>query len=271
MKKVESNKNKIALKKMIKRPKRSSDLFKNSDYFRKEFSFGPFLAATFTAIFIGLFLGLMMLNMFAKKEDIANYNDQQSSAIPEDEDAMEHAENNVMSTSLKQMSAFVIQLGVFSERENADTWSKTYEQTGFPSTLFKRDDQYFLFIGMANTEEKAKEFAEVLLEQDIEVYVKEWKTNEIDIKLTEEESKWIQLFQELWQTTLSSLSQQEGMLLGDWEELIKKHPKNSDLITAFVSEIQSIFENRPEKQTSFLLQNDLLNIWKSYEEIFILK
>src|SRR5690625_135401 len=98
-----------------------------------------------------------------------------------------------------------------------------------------------------------------------------WKTNEIDIKLTEEESKWIQLFQELWQTTLSSLSQQEGMLLGDWEELIKKHPKNSDLITAFVSEIQSIFENRPEKQTSFLLQNDLLNIWKSYEEIFILK
>src|SRR5699024_3163233 len=114
-----------------------------------------------------------------------------------DGDVKEQPENKVMMT-LKQMKAYVIQLGVFSEQENADIWSKTYAQAGFPSISFQRENQYFLFTGVANTEEKAKEFAEILLKEEIEVYVKEWETDEKEIKLTEEESKWIQLFQEQW-------------------------------------------------------------------------
>src|SRR5699024_1243566 len=150
MKKIVGKKNKAVSKKLIASSKISNDSFKKNGYFGAKVSIGPFLAATFIAIFIGVFLGLMMLNMFAEKEDVANDHDQQSLAISKDEDVKENTDRKV-TTTLKQMSAFVIQLCVFSELENADEWSKTYEQAGFPSTTFQRDNQYFLFTGVANS------------------------------------------------------------------------------------------------------------------------
>ncbi len=232
-------------------------------------SYGPYLAAALTAILIGLFFGVMMLNMFTQKEGQVSTNDHHSAAIHDNTDDVDKPEDKLM--TLQQMNAYVLQLGVFSEIDNVNAWSEIYQQQGFPTTHFFRDHQYFLFIGIAETKEKAKEFAATLMENDIEVYVKEWTTNKVEIELTEEESNWVQLFQEQWQATLSSLSKQEGILLNDWKELIEIYPQNSDKITLLVEEIQPIFENEVEKKNDFTLQNDLLNIWKIYEEIFIYK
>lgn len=270
MKKIVNYKNKPTLKKAKKSTKKSNDFIQKSSFSTNQVAIGPFLAVTFIAIFIGLFLGFMMLNMFAKKDDIANGHNQQTLASPKDVDAADQ-DDRKKTTILKQMNAFVIQLGVFSEQKNADTWAKTYEQAGVPSTIFQRDNQYFLFTGVANSEEKAKKFAEDLSKQDIEVYVKEWITNQKEIELTDEESKWIQEFQDQWQATLSSLSKQDGILLNDWQELIGNDPQSSEKITLFVKEIQAIFDQEAETENTFSLHNKLLNIWKSYEKTFIYK
>lgn len=270
MKKIVNNKNKPTLKKAKKSTKTSNSFIQKSSYSTNQVAIGPFLAATFIAIFIGLFLGFMMLNMFAKKDNITNDRDPQTLAASKDEDVNEQSENKNI-TTLKQVKAFVIQLGVFSEQKNADTWAKTYEQAGVPSTIFQRDNQYFLFTGVANSEEKAKEFAADLSKQEIEVYVKEWITNQKEIELTDEESKWIQSFQKQWQATLSSLSKQEGILLNDWKVLIENDPQNSEKITLLVEEIQPIFDDEVETEDVYSLHNKLLNIWKNYEEIFIFK
>jgi len=270
MKKIVNKKNKPALKKPKKSTKISNAFTHKGSYSTNQVAIGPFLAATFIAICIGLFLGFMMLNMFAQKEDVANGNDQQTLATSKDAETNERSENK-KTTTLKLMKAFVIQLGVFSEQKNADTWAKTYEQAGVPSTIFQRDNQYYLFTGVANSEERAKEFAEKLSKQDIEVYVKEWVTNEKEIELTDEENKWIQLFQEQWLATLSSLSKQEGILLNDWKKLIENYPQHSDNITLLVEEIRPMFDHEAETKNDFSLHNDLLNMWKIYEKIFIYK
>src|SRR5690625_3948493 len=270
MKKIVNNKNKPTLKKAKKSTKTSNGFIQKSSYSTNQVAIGPFLFQSFIAILIGLFLGFMMLNMFAKKDNITNDRDPQTLAASKDEDVNEQSENKKI-TTLKQVKAFVIQLGVFSEQKNADTWAKTYEQAGVPSTIFQRDNQYYLFTGVANSEERAKEFAEKLSKQDIEVYVKEWVTNEKEIELTDEENKWIQLFQEQWLATLSSLSKQEGILLNDWKKLIENYPQHSDNITLLVEEIRPMFDHEAETKNDFSLHNDLLNMWKIYEKIFIYK
>lgn len=230
--------------------------------FPKKSRVGPFLTATFTAVLIGLFLGLLMLNMFTNKEKHASTNDHQQAAS--DADDIDKAETKP--TTLKQMKAYVLQLGVFSEKENANDWSETYQQEGVTSVHFHRDNQYFLFSGMADTEERAKEFAAILLKDGIEVYVKEWITNEIDAELTGTESEWLASFQEQWEKSLMELSKEDGVLLDGWNKLIEEYPLKSEGITQLVEAIELLSEN--EGKSIFELQNHLLNIWKVYEESY---
>lgn len=275
-------KNKHANKKLLKnknqtdqsKPQKSSNttlqLSKKNGVAKKKTSVGPFITATFTAILIGLFLGLMMLNMFTNKDDQVSTKETPASAAQMDTDERNDPDQSdaveLKPTTLKQIHAHVLQLGVFSEQENANDWSETYQQLGFPSIHFQRDDQYYLFAGMAETKERAKEFATTLLENDIEVYVKEWTTSEIEVELTEEESEWLKLFQEEWEQTLQSLEKQEEISLNDWKNLTENESLNSERLTQLVQAIQFISEN--EVENSFELQNYLLNIWKVYEEVF---
>lgn len=230
---------------------------------RTKFQISPLLTATLTAILIGLFLGVLMLNMFTNKENHASTNNPQQAVGQNDEDDMDQTETKP--TTLKQMKAFVLQLGVFSGIENVSSWSETYQQEGYSSIHFHRDDQYFLFAGLAETKEKAKEFATTLLSDDIDVYVKEWITNEIEMELTAEESEWFTSFQEQWQTSLQSLERQEGVILNDWNNLIESYPTDSEKITQLVEVIQLLTEANTENDLE--LQNKILNIWKVYEKV----
>lgn len=265
MKKLLNKNSNVNQKKYKKNLKTPHKLLKKNSVSTKKFPIGPFLTASFTAILIGLFLGLIMLNMFAKKDDYVSTNDQQSAAVQKDEDVKEQAEQK-LTTSLKQINAYVVQLGVFSEQKNANTWSETYEQVGFPSTSFQKDNQYYLFTGMAKTEQKAKEFAEILLKEDIEVYVKEWITSEVEVELTEEEDEWLKLFHQQWEETLQLLEGKEKVPMNGWIELTKNYPLYSEPIIQLVEAIQLIPKN--EMESNFELQNHLLKIWKVYDEVF---
>lgn len=264
MKKLLNKKSHADQKNPKKNLKSTQHYLKKDSFSKKEVAIGPFLTATFTAILIGLILGLMMLNTFTKKDDYVSTSNDQPVAVPKDEDVIDKTESKRM--TLKEMNAYVIQLGVFSEQANADDWSETYEQLGFPSTHFQRDNQYYLFTGMAETEKKAKEIAEILLQEDIEVYVKEWTTSEIEIELTEEVDEWLVLFHNQWEETLQLLEKEEKILLRGWTELIESQPLNSEEIRQLVEAIQLLPEN--EVENNFELQNHLLNIWKVYEEVF---
>src|SRR5699024_3061608 len=117
-----------------------------------------------------------------------------------------------------------------------------------------------------DTEERAKEFAAILLKDGIEVYVKEWITNEIDAELTGTESEWLASFQEQWEKSLMELSKEDGVLLDGWNKLIEEYPLKSEGITQLVEAIELLSEN--EGKSIFELQTHLLNIWKVYEESY---
>lgn len=248
--------------KSIKKEKTTHKFPAKKSFSRTGFRLGSFLTATFTAVLIGLFLGVIMLNIFTNKENHASTDNNQHMIGHQDTDDIDQTETNP--TTLKQMNAYVLQLGVFSEIENANDWSKIYQKAGFSSIHFLRDNQYFLFAGIAESEEKAKELATILLKDEIEVYVKEWITNEIEIGLTGEESQWFTSFQEQWQTSLKSLEKQEGFPLGGWNQLIESYPVKSEKVTQLVEVIELLSEN--DTGNKFELQNQLLNIWKVYEE-----
>src|SRR5699024_3942517 len=140
-----NNKNKPTLKKAKKSTKTSNNFIQKSSYSTNQVAIGPFLAATFIAILIGLFLGFMMLNMFAKKDTTTNDHDPQTLDASKDEDVNEQSENKKI-TTLKQVKAFVIQLGVFSEQQNADTWAKHMSKQEFPLQYSKGTTNIFFLL-----------------------------------------------------------------------------------------------------------------------------
>ena len=228
-------------------------------------SIKPMITASISAILIGTVLGLVLLSIFTDTEDKMTQDANNVAAVhanPDDEDDTQLKANKV---TLKAMGAYVLQVGVFTEKANADEWANTYNEQGFPATIMQRDNQYFLFAGIADTKEGAEQLALTIEEQELDVFVKEWVINETDTELTEEEHRWIKSFQDQWEKALQSISKQEGLLTEGWSDLINDFPVESKEIAQLVEVITTFYENDFKEAKGLEPQNILLNIWQEYE------
>lgn len=232
---------------------------------KKQSFMKPIILASSAAILIGGILGFIMLNLFTNIGGNLKYADKDPTSVHAD--PVEKITEDKSEIILKEMGAFVLQGGVFSEKVNADEWANTYQQAGFPTVIFKRDQQYFLLVGLADTEERAKKLATALEKDQFDVYVKRWTTKEKRITLTAEENHWLLSFQEQWKNTLQSISKQEGVLLEGWSDLTNSYPLQSPEILQLVEMIHAFHQDDLAQKSDFELQNMLLYIWGQYEDI----
>lgn len=226
----------------------------------------PMIIAVFSAILVGSILGFFMLNMFTNLEGEAESHEQKPTNVHAN--PVDQVDNELSSASLQGMSAFVLQGGVFSKAENAKEWALKFQQATLPTVIFEKDQQHYLFVGIANTEGEAKKLATTLAEQQFEVYVKEWKTEEIQIELTEEEQHWVKSFQKQWQDTLQSIYTGDDVSLEGWNDLVNSHPLQSEIALQLVDEIHMFYDEDSGKISHIEWQEMLLSTWKMYNEIF---
>ncbi|MFC4022639.1 hypothetical protein ACFOUV_02255 [Oceanobacillus longus] len=198
--------------------------------------FKPIIFAIGSAIIVGSILGFVMLRLFVDVEaDMVGQtlNNNPSTAVTENKET-----TTTSSINLEPLQAHILQVGLFSEKVNAEEWASIYNAKGLPTMTWERDNQFFLIAGAANTKEDAKFLADELkLDNSVDIFVKEWTTINGEIELTEEEENWMELFRSLWQDTLNNLNEQNTFPTEKWTNLLEQKPDESTKLTPLLSSI----------------------------------
>lgn len=162
-------------------------------------SFMPFILTIVVASVIGIFLGTTILKLFVFMDDGAVAEDNHSE---ETTAAVTAGTTETNRYDIPEVSGYVLQAGVFMEKDNAEEWLNYYEANQLPNIIWEQDNQYYLFTGIYPTEESAKLRAEELKTEGYEIFAKPWSTSGGEINVSADEAKWLDQFVEVLQATL---------------------------------------------------------------------
>ncbi|GGB28193.1 hypothetical protein F3157_00790 [Virgibacillus dakarensis] len=224
-----------------------------------------------SAVLIGICLGIIMLHMFDGVGHEANSGMDNSgladtSSVSNNTD--DKSDQNGSSYSVEQLNAFVLQAGIFSSKENAAEWSGKFKNAGFPTVIWKRDGQFFLLAGIADTKEQADLFSAEFT--DFEIYAKEWNTKKTEIKVTAKEHEWLQSFTDLWRDSVKKVGAGEALSADAWQKLVNGFPKKGEGIAPFHKQLTKSLQQM-EEGNAVSGQVFLLEQWSQYEELILSK
>lgn len=227
----------------------------------------PIAIAAVSAVVIGIGLGIIMLKMFdGIGSEASGGLDKSTSALNTDPSSIQGAGDSTKDATIEPISAFVLQAGVFSTKENAAAWSKKYQEAGYPTTTWQRDDQFFLIAAVAATNEAADALATEFT--DFDIYVKEWETGKTDKQFSKEETEWVRTFTDLWQESLKTVSAKETFQAEPWNKVIGNAPKQAGNITPFLEQLTQSYQ-KLDKENATNQQHFLLEQWHQYEKLIL--
>lgn len=220
----------------------------------------PVIIAISSAIVIGCVLSIIMFQVFVNVE--TGFNDQAVQSIPalstnNKQDSVSQNEETKM-YSIDPIQGYILQTGVFSEQENAETWAQQFEE--FPTITWPRGDQYFLISGIAPSKETANQLIESLLMQNEEYFIKEWMISPDEIELTEDEFEWFQTFQK---SLVEAIQKVSGKEEGALDEIKTLSSIQSEKLGPLVEKVKTVNDsNTKEIQQSLL---ELLYLFETIE------
>src|SRR5699024_3092253 len=124
--------------------------------------------------------------------------------------------------------------------------------SGLPTMLWEREDQLFLFVGLATTKVAGVNAAEEYAEHDI--CVKEWSDPSGELEGSAEEEEWLEIFLKQWQISMEELESTDSSQLEEWEQLVEKVPSQSEKLASLATEIESIENHKNLEGRVQLLQ-----------------
>jgi stage II sporulation protein B len=196
----------IIAKQPIEKKKNNSISTLKKSLQKKQHS-GPIKSLLFSillAIVIGTSFGFLVLKLVINEAKVGV---DQVTTIPQDPTT--EKENPVGATGalkLQPINTYIVQGGVFSSVESAEVGAELVKQKGVPVQIIEANGQAFLFLGLADSIDKAKAIGTSLKENDIEVFAKAYTLPEKDVKeLTSTETKLLKEIEVLYQS-LSSLA-----------------------------------------------------------------
>lgn len=221
-----------------------------------------------SALLIGSMLGFMMIKMITNFEPDLNEEPLVANASLKDNDTKEANPTDLETLHLDKIHAFVLQVGVFSEVENANEWEATFKEADIKTFIWEREGKHYLLAGIAPTKDQAQIMATRIKEANFDVFIKEWETNEVEKQVTLEEEKWIKSFLGSWDKTLQSFNDQEHLESTVWDELISHFPKESTSIVSLIETLNNSAIQEINKRDEQDIQYFLLDLWYHYESIF---
>lgn len=213
--------------------------------------------ASSASLIIGLVFGTFFLQMIKQEEDTASVIENPPTSIDSNEELRE----------LTAIEIFVIQGGVFSEIENLQNWESKYNNIGMKTINWERDDTYYLLAGIAQTEAIAKQRADKLAEQGLDVFVKPWIISDTKLNLSETEYKWLQSFVDVWNDSLLALDNNAAFPYEAWKNIVFEE-EMTPLLNELNEEIKQVNSNETSNNAQ-LEQHVLLRFLKQYEEIIV--
>lgn len=191
------------------------------------------------ALCIGFIFGFIVLQMISVEKNQA-VTDINTANIKSEKDSEQDSEQ----TDLEEVSLYIQQAGVFSEKENATKYAISLENEQIPYIIREADEQYFIWMNPTLNEKEAKNLAEKLDKQGITVYVKPWEIPAATLTLETTEREWLQTYRTL---LLSSL-EENNIKQEEWTPLLEEqlNEKYLDWQTSLEDILEQ--ERMPEEQ-----------------------
>lgn len=221
-----------------------------------------------SALLIGSMLGFMMIKMITNFDsDLDNQAIVASTDLNNNENTVDK-EPNLKMLEMKQITGFVLQVGMFSEIENAKKWESSFKDAGFKSLIWQRANNYYLLAGISPTKDQAQVIATQIKESGFDVYVKEWNTDKLEKEVTPEEEDWMNAYLSSWDETLQSISDEDVQVADLWKNLISDYPNDSKDIMELVNIINNHTVKELDNINEQSRQYFLLDLWYHYETLF---
>lgn len=225
----------------------------------------PLLISVVSAITIGVILGFIVLRIGAGGTG-ATYDIEASQTSPPTQSTTSAAgeEDNSSSTTspieFVELQAYVLQAGVFSEKDNTEEAISIFESHGYAPVVWEKDHQFYVFTHLFATEEQAKEEVEEMEKNELETYAKSWMTENRTVDMSEEEGVFIQKFVNTWNETVEKHSNQETDVIVLWEQLVEEIPEEEGVLEPLTTYVTTEIEEAEMDEL-------LLNTWMLYEQI----
>lgn len=220
-----------------------------------------YTVVTISAIVIGLVFGLTtlkILNHVGQPQGVGAI----TSHV--DNDSVKDTGKEI-NQKIPSLQAYIIQGGVFSNAQNAAEWKEHLQHAGFDVVNWKRDDLYYLLIGLATTEGELSDLKSELEANDLEVYIKMWETNEHNVNLEQEDLNWIDSFLSLWLKSVENTEGKDQLLNEEWHSLLSTDLEISENLQVLRNDIDT-FLKEVEPNNAIEKQYGLLKIWHLFEQ-----
>src|SRR5699024_5863959 len=145
---------------------------------------------------IGLVLGLVSLYM-TKQERPEAYNE--TTFAEKEEPTSSKDQTDASNQSLEGFSFFVIQGGVFSNMDNANSQAEKFTEYGHAPFNWQTEDGVYVFVDVASNEEEAKHLAKKIEQNSFDVFVTKREIDSVQLSMSDREYEWLTQFLALWQ------------------------------------------------------------------------
>lgn len=197
------------------------------------------LIAGISAILIGSLMGFFVFRLLVQVNTPTSAGSQPVNQFPagtdQEEQAAENTDLPTVTASMDSIDMYILQTGVFAEKENADLLIEELAAAGIQTALIEREGQFILIAGAGPSKEAAQSIAAGISDNQEDIYVKEWKTEAKEIEVTEAENDWLMTFQDFFQQQLLTASQTEPVPEAEIQELIEKAPKDGMVVNELVA------------------------------------
>ncbi|MEI3614479.1 SPOR domain-containing protein [Pseudogracilibacillus sp. SO30301A] len=216
-----------------------------------------------SSLIIGIIFGFITLKM-VKQEDPENKSILHSAA----QETTENNDGNTSMATFDSLNTYVVQGGVFREKENADKSAQSFHALDFSAVSWERGSDYYLLAGIYASEENAKLSADEMTKENLDVYVKEWEIKGGQINVNEADKDWLARFLELWKSSLESLENNKGLSIEKWDQLLNNSNGLSAKTLNFAEEVQGYREQLDQQQPNDRKERDfLLKTIQKYENL----
>jgi stage II sporulation protein B len=216
----------IIAKQTVEKKKKKNSLSNLKKSLQKNKHSGPIKSLLFSillAIIIGTSFGFLVLKLVISE---AKVEVDHVTTIPQETTTEKDSPIGVTGDlQLQPINTYIIQGGVFSSVESAEMEAEKLKQKGVPAQIIEANGQSFLFLGLADSIDKAKAIGTGMKESGIEVFAKAYSLPRKDLdELTSVEANLLKEIELVYQS-LSSLAS-SAMLSESMDENVLLEQKN---------------------------------------------
>jgi stage II sporulation protein B len=247
----------------------------NNRSFRPSISIPPKLvAAIVSALVIGVGFGLVLLMLFTDDR----LSDQPSKPVEAPPSRNESSPTTSTVTADLSLTAGVVQGGVFSSQETSGTIASSFKDDGYAAVVEESADQFYILIGIAQSEAAADLIEESYIEDGYEAFAKEWTISSEEMTVPEQvDQKVLVAGKEILEAFLAYSSNNEDRKADlresfqRWEtasQSIQQWPEKSQPIShEYANLVSKAFERITQSDDNWEIQQAILECFVGYEKV----